>query len=105
MSPENDLWGIRSPHQTQWVDRGIDATRVQVRVLSSNDPNVLKNITFHSPGDDERVSADYKLAKKAGYHGADCKELYHECPYGHGFMEKFSVLGYVTSKNFFSAFL
>ncbi|XP_063701688.1 uncharacterized protein LOC134831799 [Culicoides brevitarsis] len=64
----------------------------------------LMQLVF-TPGDDEQVNIEYKLAKKAGYHGADCQELYHECPYGHGFLEKFSVLGYVTSKTFLKAFL
>uniref|UniRef100_A0A336L645 CSON005367 protein n=1 Tax=Culicoides sonorensis TaxID=179676 RepID=A0A336L645_CULSO len=69
--------------------------------------NGLIGELFHlvfTPGDKEKISEEFKLAKKAGYHGANCQELYHECPYGHGFMEKFSVLGDLTSKYFLNAF-
>lgn len=61
-------------------------------------------VLLNSPGDEELVSEDYKAAKKAGYHGVDCQKTFQECPYGHGILEKYSVVGMFTSKLFLNAF-
>lgn len=57
-----------------------------------------------SPGDEEQVSPKYKVAKKAGFHGADCLKLYHGCPKGDGLLDLFSILGDQTATNFMNFF-
>ena len=44
-----------------------------------------------SPGEYENVDEEFKDAKKAGVHGVNCAKLYHECPFGDGFLDKISI--------------
>lgn len=58
-----------------------------------------------TPGDDEAVDHEYKLARRAGLYAADCMELYQGCPKGHGLFDTIGVLGYQTAKDFIGNFL
>lgn len=62
-------------------------------------------LILSSPGDSEDISEEFKVAQRAGQFGANCMEIFSECPYGHGLLEKYSVLGLVTSSKFYEAFL
>lgn len=57
------------------------------------------------PGYDEDISEEYIVARRAGYHGANCMDIFSGCPYGHGILEKYSVLGLFTSSNFLKFFV
>ncbi|XP_058816475.1 uncharacterized protein LOC131679748 [Topomyia yanbarensis] len=44
-----------------------------------------------TPYDSDEIDEAYRQAKANGSNGADCVQLYRDCPFGHGLLEKVSV--------------
>lgn len=47
---------------------------------------------FFTPGKHERVSQDYRDARKVGLNRVDCEKMYPDCPFGHGILDSFSLI-------------
>lgn len=112
MSFANDMWNKWSTYGTQWLARRTVTHYFYVRTYDfikviewSKVQRNINLIYFYSPVDTEVISKEFKVAKQAGQFGTNCMEVFSECPYGHGLLEKYSVLGLVTSTKFYDAFL
>jgi hypothetical protein len=55
---------------------------------------------FFTPGDHEHLPEDYRHAKKAGLHHANCEKLYPDCPFGHGLLDSVSLIENFHFDNF-----
>ena len=60
-------------------------------------------ISNFSPGEYENVDDEFRDAKKAGEHGVNCAKLYHECPFGDGFLDKISITDDLSLSSFASS--
>lgn len=47
---------------------------------------------FFTPGQHEKISDDYKFARKAGLNRVDCQKLFPKCPFGHGILDSISLV-------------
>lgn len=47
---------------------------------------------FGSPNEGEKITDIYLEARRAGNYGADCKQLYKNCPHGHGLLDLVTLI-------------
>ncbi|XP_052863497.1 uncharacterized protein LOC128270132 [Anopheles cruzii] len=51
----------------------------------------IMDVVF-TPGDSDDLADEYKLARRYGANGVNCKRVYDECPWGHGILDTITAM-------------